>query len=70
MMETYKTNSGSKSSSKHCKQQLPEGWILKASRRYPDKLYYFNTLTGKSTWVLPGFTATKDGQVCICACFT
>ncbi|KAK3869235.1 hypothetical protein Pcinc_025446 [Petrolisthes cinctipes] len=32
---------------------LPTGWIRKASRRCPTASYYFNTETGKSTWIHP-----------------
>ncbi|GFT45551.1 transcriptional protein SWT1 [Nephila pilipes] len=32
---------------------LPDGWIVKISKHYPDRVYYFNTLTGCSTWECP-----------------
>ncbi|GFR16323.1 transcriptional protein SWT1 [Trichonephila clavata] len=35
------------------KGSLPEGWIVKVSKHYPDRVYYFNTLTGCSTWECP-----------------
>ncbi|XP_061189229.1 transcriptional protein SWT1-like isoform X2 [Saccostrea echinata] len=38
---------------KHEKQELPNGWVVKQSKTYPDKVYYFNTLTGVSTWEIP-----------------
>ncbi|XP_062608177.1 transcriptional protein SWT1-like [Saccostrea cucullata] len=38
---------------KHEKQELPNGWVVKQSKTYPDKVYYFNTLTGVSTWEVP-----------------
>ena len=41
------------SSKKNDKQELPNGWVVKQSKSYPDRVYYFNTLTGVSTWEIP-----------------
>ncbi|WAR31347.1 SWT1-like protein [Mya arenaria] len=35
------------------KVQLPFGWIVKQSKSYPDRIYYFNINTGASTWQFP-----------------
>ncbi|KAK8795990.1 hypothetical protein WA171_003954 [Blastocystis sp. BT1] len=32
---------------------LPEGWEYHESRRYPGNYYFFNTLTGETTWNPP-----------------
>lgn len=37
---------------KHDKQELPNGWVVKQSKSY-QRVYYFNTLTGVSTWEVP-----------------
>lgn len=37
---------------KHEKQELPSGWLVKQSKSY-QRVYYFNTLTGVSTWEVP-----------------
>ena len=34
-------------------EPLPYGWIVKQSSRFPDHVYYFNTITGQSSWELP-----------------
>lgn len=28
----------------------PAGWVARESRSYPGRFYYFNPLTGESTW--------------------
>lgn len=33
--------------------ELPEHWVLKKSRRWSSMVYYFNTKTGKSSWIHP-----------------
>ncbi|XP_041369625.1 transcriptional protein SWT1-like [Gigantopelta aegis] len=35
------------------KLTLPFGWIVKQSSSFPDRIYYFNTNTGVSTWEVP-----------------
>ncbi|XP_053381277.1 uncharacterized protein LOC123554913 [Mercenaria mercenaria] len=35
------------------KSELPFGWIVKQSKSYPDRIYYFNVNTGASTWEFP-----------------
>lgn len=32
---------------------LPAGWIRRQSKSRKDKYYYFNTVTGKSSWKNP-----------------
>ncbi|KAG8184763.1 hypothetical protein JTE90_019359 [Oedothorax gibbosus] len=32
---------------------LPHGWIVKTSNKYPDRVYYFNLVTGSSSWECP-----------------
>lgn len=35
------------------KPTLPYGWIMKQSKSYPDRVYYFNVNTGMSSWEFP-----------------
>ena len=35
------------------KPQLPFGWVVKQSKSYPDRVYYFNINSGASTWEFP-----------------
>ncbi|CAL1282450.1 unnamed protein product [Larinioides sclopetarius] len=35
------------------KGSLPDGWIVKVSRHFPDRVYYFNINTGSTTWECP-----------------
>ncbi|GBM43661.1 Transcriptional protein SWT1 [Araneus ventricosus] len=35
------------------KGSLPDGWIVKVSKNFPDRVYYFNINTGSSTWECP-----------------
>lgn len=35
------------------KSNLPKNWIVCSSKSYPDKVYYFNTVTNKTSWELP-----------------
>ncbi|CAH1785244.1 unnamed protein product [Owenia fusiformis] len=35
------------------KPHLPHGWVAKQSKSYPDRLYYFNILTGSTSWEVP-----------------
>ncbi|XP_076454677.1 uncharacterized protein LOC143289554 [Babylonia areolata] len=41
------------------KGSLPDGWIVRVSRSHPDRVYYFNTVTGSSTWNLPELTQSS-----------
>ena len=49
------------------KPTLPFGWIVCLSSTYPDRVYYFNTMTGARTWDLPILCPTtersSDGKV-------
>ena len=51
-----------------CKPQLPHGWTVRVSRSYPDRVYYFNTLTGATSWELPGLVEPDTLQVCLSRC--
>ncbi|PSN54568.1 hypothetical protein C0J52_07102 [Blattella germanica] len=51
----HKSNYDSKT-----KQILPKDWIVRRSKRYPDKTYYFNTVTKCSTWDFPVMTSTSN----------
>ena len=47
---------------------LPHGWVVKQSNTYKDRVYYFNTNTGVSTWELPnlldrGATTAKEAEL-------
>lgn len=35
------------------KGALPYGWSVHVSTKYPSKVYYFNSVTGDTTWELP-----------------
>ncbi|XP_052221758.1 uncharacterized protein LOC127838207 [Dreissena polymorpha] len=35
------------------KDTLPFGWVVKQSKSYPDRVYYFNINSGASTWEFP-----------------
>ncbi|XP_064616886.1 uncharacterized protein LOC135480888 [Liolophura sinensis] len=35
------------------KPSLPYGWIVRQSSTYPDRVYFFNTVTGASSWEPP-----------------
>ncbi|XP_069120205.1 uncharacterized protein [Argopecten irradians] len=35
------------------KPTLPFGWIVRQSTSFPDRVYYFNTQTGATTWEMP-----------------
>ena len=35
------------------KGSLPYGWTVHVSTKYPDKVYYFNSITGDTTWDCP-----------------
>ncbi|XP_012232697.1 transcriptional protein SWT1 [Linepithema humile] len=35
------------------KHKLPQDWIIVSSKSHPDRIYYFNVKTNKSTWVQP-----------------
>ncbi|KAL8608116.1 hypothetical protein ACOMHN_016571 [Nucella lapillus] len=41
---------------------LPEGWITRVSRHYPDRVYYYNTATGASTWNMPGLDQSSSAS--------
>ena len=46
------------------KPQLPFGWVVKQSKSYPDRVYYFNVNSGASTWEFPDlikdYNVSKD----------
>ncbi|XP_044014421.1 transcriptional protein SWT1 [Aphidius gifuensis] len=42
------------------KAKLPENWIVKQSKNYPDHVYYFNVKTHKTTWVNPNKAADDE----------
>ena len=42
---------------------LPPGWILKESRSYPGRFYYFNNFTGESTWNQPEAIHPNPGEI-------
>lgn len=35
------------------KHKLPKDWIAVSSKSHPDRVYYFNIKTNRSTWVQP-----------------
>ena len=35
------------------KPALPFGWVVRQSKTYPDRIYYFNVNTGASSWEFP-----------------
>ena len=35
------------------KSNLPKNWIVCNSKSYPDKVYYFNTVTNTTSWKVP-----------------
>ncbi|XP_064650043.1 uncharacterized protein LOC135501721 isoform X2 [Lineus longissimus] len=51
------------SETKGKKGSLPLGWIVKQSSTYKDRVYYFNQITGVSTWELPKLDETKDTKM-------
>ncbi|XP_070175598.1 serine-rich adhesin for platelets-like [Littorina saxatilis] len=44
------------------KRQLPYGWIVRVSKSHPDRVFYFNTVTGASTWELPDLVETEPSS--------
>lgn len=42
--------------------KLPPGWIMQKSKTYPDRVYYFNTLTGVSSWAFPGAACSDSDE--------
>ncbi|PVD22090.1 hypothetical protein C0Q70_17894 [Pomacea canaliculata] len=42
--------------------ELPPGWIMQKSKTYPDRVYYFNTLTGVSSWAFPGAACSDSDE--------
>ncbi|RVE54722.1 hypothetical protein evm_000489 [Chilo suppressalis] len=46
---------------KNEEKQLPDGWVLCASKSNPGRKYYFNKKTGKSSWTQP-VPDDKSGQ--------
>lgn len=34
-------------------KKLPPGWVARQSKTYPDRVYYFNTDSGLSSWEFP-----------------
>ncbi|KAK3088725.1 hypothetical protein FSP39_023048 [Pinctada imbricata] len=49
----------------HPKPNLPHGWIVKQSKTYPDRVYYFNVHTGSSTWEVPALLKSFIKQVSV-----
>ncbi|XP_046414257.1 transcriptional protein SWT1 isoform X2 [Neodiprion fabricii] len=47
------------SSTKKSKVNLPSGWIVVNSTSFPDRVYYFNVRTGKSSWTEPSHETNK-----------
>jgi hypothetical protein len=45
------------------KESLPKGWVMKYSKSYKDRAYYFNVNTGVSRWEFPKLVETKDVKV-------
>ena len=49
------------------KPQLPFGWVVKHSKSYPDRVYYFNVNSGASTWEFPDlikdYNVSKDFKI-------
>ncbi|XP_066592364.1 transcriptional protein SWT1 isoform X2 [Prorops nasuta] len=41
------------------KQKLPDGWIVVHSKSHPDRIYYFNVKTNRSSWEEP-----KESEIC------
>lgn len=41
------------------KQKLPTDWITVTSKSHPDRVYYFNVKTNKSTWTEPTLDKTN-----------
>ncbi|GIY73027.1 hypothetical protein CEXT_687501 [Caerostris extrusa] len=37
-----------------------DGWIIKSSKRHPDRVYYFNIISGVSTWDEPVPVSSKE----------
>ncbi|XP_054716705.1 transcriptional protein SWT1-like [Uloborus diversus] len=45
---------------------LSPDWKIVQSRRYPDKVYYFNVVTGESSWEVPNCsTETTNNKECV-----
>ncbi|XP_046566621.1 uncharacterized protein LOC124275168 [Haliotis rubra] len=42
------------------KPSLPFGWIVKQSSTYPERVYYFNTHSGVTTWEMPHLVKTNQ----------
>lgn len=57
---------------------LPHGWTVHVSKKYPDKVYYFNAFTGDATWECPALDSPRilsENKVCafivwVILCFT
>lgn len=45
------------------KPSLPDGWIVKQSNSYPDRVYYFNVLTGTTTWTMPELSSSVSSNI-------
>ncbi|XP_035220429.1 transcriptional protein SWT1-like [Stegodyphus dumicola] len=51
------------------KSILPSGWIVASSKRYPDRVYYFNVITGASSWECPVLNSSSV-QTTKAECYT
>jgi hypothetical protein len=48
---------------------LPSGWEAYPSKSHPDKVYYYNVFTGRSSWERPTLKhcyGSNGVSVCIC----
>jgi hypothetical protein len=48
---------------------LPNGWVVCPSKSYPDRVYYFNVFTGRSSWekpVLKQYLISDDVSIHTC----
>ncbi|XP_071096824.1 uncharacterized protein [Haliotis cracherodii] len=45
------------------KPSLPFGWIVKQSSTYPERVYYFNTHSGVTTWEMPHLVKTNNNAI-------
>jgi hypothetical protein len=42
------------------KKPLPSGWVACHSKSYPDRMYYYNVVTGCSSWDEPKYPKSDD----------
>jgi len=43
-------------------KDLPVNWVVQFSEKYQNRVYYFNTVTRKSTWTHPN----EKGKISLC----